>query len=264
MCGNVSGLVSCPTPSTKSHNHKTNKVLLVLFPTLGILILALLAFGVSCCLHQRVSTEENQVVESQTQDLFAIWSYDGKMVYESIIEATEEFDDKYLIGVGGYGLVYKAKLATGQVVAVKKLHLIPNKEMSNLKAFASEIQALIEIRHRNIVKLYGFCKHPQFSFLVYEFFERGSLDKILRDDTQAIAFDWNRRVNVIKCVANALCYMHHGCNPPIVHRDISSKNVLLDLEYEAHVSDFGTAKLLNRDSSNWTSFAGTFGYAAPG
>ena len=80
LCGNVSGLVSCPTPSTKSHNHKTNKVLLVLFPTLGILILALLAFGVSCCLHQRVSTEENQVVESQTQDLFAIWSYDGKMV----------------------------------------------------------------------------------------------------------------------------------------------------------------------------------------
>ncbi|XLR19750.1 hypothetical protein S83_047662 [Arachis hypogaea] len=57
--------------------------------------------------------------------------------------------------------------------------------------------------------------------------------------------------------------MHHDCSPPIVHRDISAKNVLLDLEHEAHVSDFGASKLLNPNSSNWTSFAGTFGYAAP-
>jgi serine/threonine protein kinase len=86
----------------------------------------------------------------------------------------------------------------------------------------------------------------------------------LKDDDEAIAFDWNKRANAIKDVANALCYMHHDCSPPIVHRDISSKNILLDLEYVAHVSDFGTAKLLNLNSSNWTSFAGTFGYAAPG
>jgi len=71
-------------------------------------------------------------------------------------------------------------------------------------------------------------------------------------------------VNVIKDIANALCYMHHHCSPPIVHRDISSKNILLNLEYVAHVSDFGIAKLLNPDSTNWTSFAGTIGYAAPG
>ena len=71
-------------------------------------------------------------------------------------------------------------------------------------------------------------------------------------------------MNIIKGVAHALSYMHHGCSPPIVHRDISSKNVLLDSEYEAHVSDFGTAKILNQDSSNWTSLVGTYGYLAPG
>ncbi|PNY02771.1 LRR receptor-like kinase resistance protein, partial [Trifolium pratense] len=69
--------------------------------------------------------------------------------------------------------------------------------------------------------------------------------------------------NAIKDVANALCYMHNDCSPPIVHRDISSKNVVLDLEYVAHISDFGTAKFLNPDSSNWTSFVGTLGYSAP-
>ncbi|KHN44884.1 Putative LRR receptor-like serine/threonine-protein kinase [Glycine soja] len=135
--------------------------------------------------------------------------------------------------------------------------------MLNLKAFTCEIQALTEIRHRNIVKLYGFCSHSQFSFLVCEFLENGSVEKTLKDDGQAMAFDWYKRVNVVKDVANALCYMHHECSPRIVHRDISSKNVLLDSEYVAHVSDFGTAKFLNPDSSNWTSFVGTFGYAAP-
>ncbi|KAJ0035700.1 hypothetical protein Pint_26369 [Pistacia integerrima] len=70
-------------------------------------------------------------------------------------------------------------------------------------------------------------------------------------------------MNIIKGVANALSYMHHDCSPPIVHRDISSKNVLLDLEYEAHVSDFGTAKFLKQDSSNWSELAGTYGYVAP-
>jgi serine/threonine protein kinase len=70
--------------------------------------------------------------------------------------------------------------------------------------------------------------------------------------------------NVIKGVANALSYMHHDCLPPIIHRDISSKNVLLDQEYKAHISDFDTARFLNLDLSNWTSLAGTFGYMAPG
>ncbi|KAJ4721517.1 putative Receptor protein kinase [Melia azedarach] len=71
------------------------------------------------------------------------------------------------------------------------------------------------------------------------------------------------RMNVIKSVADALSYMHHDCFPSIVHRDISSKNVLLDLEYEARVSDFGIAKFLQPDSSNCTELAGTCGYIAP-
>ncbi|KAF5812907.1 putative protein kinase RLK-Pelle-LRR-XI-1 family [Helianthus annuus] len=71
------------------------------------------------------------------------------------------------------------------------------------------------------------------------------------------------RVNIIKGVAYALSYMHHDCSPAIIHRDISSKNILLDSEYEACVSDFGTSKILNPDSSNWTNIAGTFGYLAP-
>jgi tRNA A-37 threonylcarbamoyl transferase component Bud32 len=268
LCGNISGLEPCSTSrgNIHSHNDKTNKILVAILPlTLGALLLALFVYGLSYHLCQTSSTKEYKTVkESNGTNIFSIWSFDGKIVYENIIKATEEFDNNYLIGVGGHGNVYKVELPTGQVAAVKKLHSLQNEEMSNLKAFASEIRALTEIRHRNIVKLYGFCSHSLHSFLVYEFLEKGSLDKILKDDELSTEFDWNMRVNVIKDIANALCYMHYDCSPVIVHRDISSKNVVLDLEYVAHVSDFGTAKFLNPDSSNWTNFVGTFGYTAPG
>lgn len=195
--------------------------------------------------------------------MFAIWSYDGKMVYENIIEATEDFNSRYFIGEGGFGTVYKAALVSGQVVAVKKLHVPVDRELGNLKSFTSEIHVLTEIRHRNIVKFYGFCSHSMHSLLVYDFLEGGSLEKLLSNNEEAEKFDWKKRLNFVEGVANALSYMHHDCSPSIVHRDISSKNVLLDTNYEAHVSDFGTAKLLKPDSTNWSSFAGTFGYAAP-
>ena len=136
--------------------------------------------------------------------------------------------------------------------------------MDNRKGFTSEINTLTKIRHHNIVKLYGFCSHSRHSFLVYEFMEGGSLGKVLTTEDEAVELDWIKRVNVVKGVANALSYMHHDSSPPIIHRDISSKNVLFDSEYTAHIADFGTARFVKPDTSNWTSFAGTFGYAAPG
>ncbi|XP_022883087.1 MDIS1-interacting receptor like kinase 2-like [Olea europaea var. sylvestris] len=146
-------------------------------------------------------------------------------------------------------------------VAVKRLHL--SSETANFEAFMSEIRALTEIRHRNIVKLYGFCSNDQNSLLVYEYLDRGSLAKTLSIDEEAKKLDWPKRVNILKGVAYALSYMHHSCSPPIVHQDISSNNILLDSQYEAHVSDFGTAKFLKCDSSNFSSLAGTYGYFAP-
>ncbi|PRQ19822.1 putative protein kinase RLK-Pelle-LRR-XI-1 family [Rosa chinensis] len=80
---------------------------------------------------------------------------------------------------------------------------------------------------------------------------------------EAKKLDWSKRVTIIKGVAHGLSYMHNDVSPPIVHRDMSSKNILLDADYEAHISDFGTAKLLEHDSSNWTAVAGTVGYIAP-
>ncbi|KAG2675625.1 hypothetical protein I3760_12G014100 [Carya illinoinensis] len=102
-------------------------------------------------------------------------------------------------------------------------------------------------------------EHP---FLVYEYFERGSLAKIMENEDSTKVLDWSKRLNIVRDAAYALSYMHHDCVLPIIHRDISSHNILLDSQYDVHVSDFGTAKLLKLDTSNWSSFAGTYGYLA--
>jgi len=94
--------------------------------TLGILILTLFVFGVLYYLCKTSVKIEEHATNLQTPNTFAVWSFDGKMIFENIIEATENFDDKHLIGVGGQGRVYKAMLPTGQVVAVKKLYPVVN------------------------------------------------------------------------------------------------------------------------------------------
>ncbi|RYR72123.1 hypothetical protein Ahy_A02g006332 isoform B [Arachis hypogaea] len=100
-------------------------------------------------------------------------------------------------------------------------------------------------------------------FLIYEYMERGSLFCVLCNDVEAKELNWRKRMNIIKGIANALCYMHHDCKPPIVHRDVTCNNVLLNSNLDAFVSDFGTATLLDPDSSNQTLLVGTRGYIAP-
>lgn len=260
LCGNATGLEACSALMKNKTVHKKGPkvVFLTVFSLLGSLLGLIVGFLIFF-----QSRRKKRLVETPQRDVTARWCPGGDLRYEDIIEATEEFDSKYCIGTGGYGVVYKAVLPSEQVLAVKKFHQTPEVERSSLKAFRSEIDVLMGIRHRNIVKLYGFCSHAKHSILVYEFVERGSLRKVLNEEEHAGKMDWDKRMNLIKGVANALSYMHHDCSPPIIHRDISSNNVLLDSEYEAHVSDFGTARLLMPDSSNWTSFAGTFGYTAP-
>ncbi|KAK9116804.1 hypothetical protein Sjap_015751 [Stephania japonica] len=196
-------------------------------------------------------------------NIFSIWNYDGHIAYEDIIRETEDFNIKYCIGVGGYGSVYRALLPSGKVVALKKFHNCKRENLAFERSFATEIQVLTKIRHRNIVKLYGFCCHTRCAFLVYEYLEKGSLFVVLAEEAEAVVLDWKKRINIIKGISFALSYLHHDCSPPILHRDISSNNVLLDSEYEAHVADFGTARLLDPDSSNQTILAGTYGYIAP-
>ncbi|KAK3421402.1 hypothetical protein EUGRSUZ_G02060 [Eucalyptus grandis] len=217
----------------------------------------------------RRATRSVQLETTQTTEhngnFLSIWNYDGRIAYDDIINATEDFDLKYCIGTGGYGSVYRVQLPNGKVVALKKLHRFEAEDPSFDKSFRNEVEHLTEVRHRSIIKLHGFCLHSRCMFLIYEYMENGSLFCVLRDDVEALELDWSKRVDLVRDTAHALSYMHHDCARPIVHRDISSNNILLNSKMQAFVSDFGTARLLNHDSSsNFTAnIAGTYGYIAP-
>ncbi|WCJ44472.1 Leucine-rich repeat receptor-like protein kinase family protein [Euphorbia peplus] len=258
LCGEIKGLQQC---KTWRQNHKL-LFLKIFLPLAGIAFLSF--FGVIFLLKKQKAIQEvQQHIEQDEEEPLTISSSNGIIMQDEIIKAIDNFDVVYCIGKGGQGSVYKANLPTGTMLAVKKLHHLRNSHRTCQQEFLNEVRVLTEINHQNIVKLYGFCTCAQHSFLVYEYFEGSNLATILADNEDSKELDWRRRVNIIKGIANALSYMHHESSPPIVHRDITSKNILLDSGYEAHVSDFGTAKLLKPDSSHWTALAGTYGYVAP-
>ncbi|KAK3406210.1 hypothetical protein EUGRSUZ_K02367 [Eucalyptus grandis] len=269
LCRFVVGLQKCniSTMSKKHNQHSGARIFIILVLSFsGFLFLSsfFIVLIIIYC-HQRKITkrERNASIETNDLDFLHILSFDGKSFYEQIMEATEGFDSKYYLGEGAYGVVYRADLPTGQTVAVKKIPSSREDETVNIVLFEREIEALQNVRHRNIVKFYGFCSHAQHCFLVYEFIERGSLRTILNDDDRASKLGWDKRINMVRAIVNALSYMHHDCFPPLIHRDLTSTNILLDADFEAHISDFGTAILLRPDSTNWTAIAGTIGYIAP-
>ncbi|KAL0366618.1 UNVERIFIED_CONTAM: MDIS1-interacting receptor like kinase [Sesamum radiatum] len=228
------------------------------------LVLALLVLGGGYYLFKTKAKESKpEPLVTEEGDIFKIWNFNGKIAYEDIIEATQDFDISHCIGTGGYGSVYRAKLPNGRVVALKKLHTLEGENPTFDKCFRNEAEILQGIRHQNIVRLFGYCLHKRCMFLIYDYMQRGSLFCVLRDEKEAVELDWMKRVNVVKGVAHALSYMHHDCDPPILHRDVSSNNILLDSKLEARLSDFGIARLLDPSSSNLTQIAGTQGYIAP-
>ncbi|XP_056169742.1 MDIS1-interacting receptor like kinase 2-like [Syzygium oleosum] len=250
---------------TQAHRRRSSGVhYMTMFILLATIFISCIVVG-SCFLFRRATKSVQSETSEKNGNFLSIWNYDGKIAYEDIINATEDFDIKYCIGTGSYGSVYRARLPNGKVVALKKLHRLEAEDPSFDKSFRNEVKHLTEVKHRSIIKLHGFCLHRRCMFLIYEYMERGSLFCALRDDVKAVELDWSKRVDLVRDTAHALSYMHYNCAQPIVHRDISSNNILLNSKMQAFVSDFGTARLLDpHSSSNFTAnTAGTYGYIAP-
>ncbi|BAT83415.1 hypothetical protein VIGAN_04055700 [Vigna angularis var. angularis] len=266
VCSNISDIQTIykfKPCSIQAKKLKHNQLVIAIFITIFLIMTFLLL------LHLRknqmeIKNKHARITETpKNGDYFCIWNYDERIAYEDIVAVTEDFDLNYCIGTGAYGSVYRAQLPSGKIVAVKKLHGFEAKVPKFDESFRNEAKVLSEIKHRHIIKLHGFCFHKRVMFLIYEYMEKGSLSSTLFDDMEAINLDWRKRVNIVKGTAHALSYLHHDCAPPIVHRDISASNVLLNSKWEPTVSDFGTARFLNLNSSNRTIVAGTIGYIAP-
>ncbi|KAH7690941.1 Non-specific serine/threonine protein kinase protein [Dioscorea alata] len=267
LCGQVQGLPLCAqsqSTSTDDAKKQHKVIILIIVLVLGTLLIIFLISGIfTLRCYKRKRSTINDTREEFDGHFFSIWRVDhGKEEYKEIIRVTENFSEKYQIGTGASSIVYKASLSSGLTLAIKKIQ--EEEAQVNEQAFQNEIQALTEIRHRNIVRFYGFCSTNRFNFLAYEYMERGSLSATLRSEERAMELDWFKRVSIIQDIAQALSYLHHDCAPPIIHRDITSNNILLNEEYKACVSDFGISRLLKPNSSHWSLLAGTYGYMAPG
>ncbi|KAH7287330.1 hypothetical protein KP509_32G050400 [Ceratopteris richardii] len=178
-----------------------------------------------------------------------------------LLRRIRKLERKDVIGEGGYGVVYKLIQKNAQVLAIKKLkHTI-----ESVRGFEAEVETLGTIKHRNLVKLLGYCTSPTVKLLIYEFVSNGTLEQLLYGQGSDIKpVEWSVRHGIALGVARGLSYLHHDCDPRIIHRDISSSNILLDENSEAHITDFGLAKILDTYDTHVTaSVAGTFGYIAP-
>lgn len=188
----------------------------------------------------------------------------SKMSLGDLMKATNDFSKENIIGSGRTGTLYKALLEDGTSLMVKRLHNSQHSE----KEFTSEMATLGNIKHRNLVPLVGFCVAKNERLVVYKNMPNGTLyDKLhVLNDGEKI-MDWPSRLKIGIRAAKGFAWLHHSCNPRIIHRNISSKCILLDSDYEPKISDFGLARLMNPVDTHLSTFVngefGDYGYVAP-
>ncbi|WCJ20473.1 Concanavalin A-like lectin protein kinase family protein [Euphorbia peplus] len=180
--------------------------------------------------------------------------------YKDLYKATDGFNEKELLGYGGFGRVYKGALSSSnRQIAVKKFS---HESQQGLKEFVAEIVSMGRLRHRNLVQLLGYCRRKGELLLVYDYMRNGSLDKFLFNNE--LKLNWVQRFKILKGVASALLYLHEEWEQVVIHRDVKASNVMLDGELNGRLGDFGIAKVQNHGSiPETTCVVGTVGYLAP-
>ncbi|CAD6252169.1 unnamed protein product [Miscanthus lutarioriparius] len=181
------------------------------------------------------------------------------MTLEDVMKATRNFDASRIVGCGGFGMVYRATLADGSEVAVKRLS---GDFWQMEREFRAEVETLSRVRHRNLVPLQGYCRAGKDRLLIYPYMENGSLDHWLHERGGALA--WPARLGIARGAARGLAHLHASSEPRVLHRDIKSSNILLDARLEPRLADFGLARLvLPTDTHVTTDLVGTLGYIPP-
>jgi len=192
--------------------------------------------------------------------------------HELVLEATENLNDRYIIGRGAHGIVYKA-IINQHACAVKKFEFGLNKQKWR-SIMDNEIEVLRGLRHQNLIKCWSHWIGNDYGLIIYKFIENGSLYEILHEMKPPPPLRWSVRFNIAVGIAQGLAYLHYDCDPTILHRDIKPKNILVDENLVPVIADFSTAlcKKLLENSHSYSEtrkllssrVVGTPGYIAPG
>ncbi|MQM01919.1 hypothetical protein Taro_034679 [Colocasia esculenta] len=254
FCIQDNGRNSC-NETSKQHSHKIKKrvVLTLLFCViiflLGLCIVLFLVFR---------NSRNSVPCKVLTRSVGSNKDLPEDLNIEDLMKVTEDWSEKYMLGKGRHGTVYRMESGIGKHWAVKKVDLSEG-------SFSLEVNILSIAKHRNIIRMAGYCIKDEFGFIIYELMSGGTLFEVLHQKKEPIVLDWEVRYNIALGIAHGLAYLHHDCVPQIIHRDIKSDNILMDSELTPKIGDFGTAKMVDGSDSGltMTSIIGTLGYIAP-
>ncbi|XP_028804007.1 probable leucine-rich repeat receptor-like protein kinase At5g49770 isoform X3 [Neltuma alba] len=256
-------------PETRGAASLSKPVVIGIAIGCSFLVLSLVGLGIYAIIQKKRA--EQAIVLSRP---FASWTPSGKdsggapqlkgarwFSYDELKKCTSNFSHNNELGFGGYGKVYKGVLPDGQMVAIKRAQ---QGSMQGGLEFKTEIELLSRVHHKNLVALVGFCFEQGEQMLVYEYMPNGTLRDCLSGRC-GIYLDWKRRLRVALGSARGLAYLHELANPPIIHRDVKSSNILLDENLTAKVADFGLSKLASDSGKGHvsTQVKGTLGYLDP-
>ncbi|KAL3629447.1 hypothetical protein CASFOL_026669 [Castilleja foliolosa] len=218
-----------------------------------IALVVLFFYTRKCKPRSRVSTTVRKEVITFTE-------INVPLTFENVVRATGNFNASNCIGNGGFGATFKAEIAPGVLVAIKRLAV---GRFQGVLQFDAEIKTLGRLRHPNLVTLIGYHASETEMFLIYNYLPGGNLEKFIQERSIR-AVDWRVLHKIALDIANALAYLHDHCVPRVLHRDVKPSNILLDEDHNAYLSDFGLARLLGTSETHATTgVAGTFGYVAP-
>ncbi|KAJ0006966.1 hypothetical protein Pint_29507 [Pistacia integerrima] len=224
--------------------------------TFSALIIGLAIF---CSLKARrkhvVSEVETQLASKN--DSFA--SKHWRFAYSDVIRITKNFAT--VLGRGGFGTVYHGRIDNIEV-AVK---MLSPSSAQGYKEFHAEVELLMRVHHRNLIALVGYCIEGFNMGLIYEYMPRGTLEQHLAGNKNQYFLSWEERMQIALDAAQGLEYLHNGCKPPMVHRDVKPSNILLNEKLQAKIADSGLSRVFATESSTSIStvVAGTTGYLDP-
>ncbi|CAL5072344.1 unnamed protein product [Urochloa decumbens] len=264
---------SSSTPRSNGSNHR--KVLIVTLIVSVTVFCAILVAGLLIIRAQRQRAgKRKQQLQAQsrnssaTEDALKLWRIEESSTeftlydFAELAAATGDFSDENLLGRGGFGPVYKGKLADGSEIAVKRLAAHSGQ---GLEEFKNEIQLIAKLQHTNLVRLTGCCVQDEEKLLVYEYMPNRSLNCFIFDQQRGTSLDWEKRRRIIEGIAQGLLYLHKHSRVRIIHRDLKASNILLDEDLSPKISDFGMARIFgsNMTEANTNRVVGTYGYMAP-
>ncbi|KAI5330967.1 hypothetical protein L3X38_021104 [Prunus dulcis] len=244
-----------PEEAKKKGNTKQTVIIIIVVLVVFVTIFSSICFFFRVR-KRRVKLEQDE--NSEDISLVESLQYD----FETIRSATDDFSDANKLGQGGFGAVYKGKLANGRYIAVKRLS--KNSEQGD-REFKTEVTLVAQLQHRNLVRLLGFCLKAGERILIYEYVPNTSLNHFIFDTTDHAHLDWETRYKIIGGIARGLLYLHEDSRLRIIHRDLKPSNILLDEDMNPKIADFGMARLFMMDQTqgDTQTIVGTYGYMAP-